>query len=145
MRVLLELVDLVRADVRHEPEVCAGQPLLGGHRSGHEVAVGPPGGQHGDLDAFDQVVQLVDLLLLCHVPAPARVMLTEGARRMPPAPAIRSVVIIRASMCRSRPRAWRPLGPRYTQRGPRKRGGPGRTVRHRHDESAAGVMTTSGG
>jgi hypothetical protein len=63
VRVELQLVQLVRLDVGDEPEIAAFGLGLGGHGPRDQVAVRPAGGEHGDLDALDEIVEVIQLLL----------------------------------------------------------------------------------
>src|SRR5687768_3913927 len=59
VRVGFDVAELGGVFSRDEPEVRARGPLLGRHRARLEMAVGPPGGHHRDLDVVDLRVQLV--------------------------------------------------------------------------------------
>ena len=62
VRVVHQLVHLVRLAVGHEPQVCARRARLRCHGPRDQVPVLPPGGEHRDLDPLHQPVHLVELL-----------------------------------------------------------------------------------
>jgi len=63
VRVGGELLELVRLEVRHEPEVGPRPTLLRLHRPRHELPVRSPRGHHRDFHPVDQGVEIVELLL----------------------------------------------------------------------------------
>jgi hypothetical protein len=57
-----QLVQLVRFDIGDEPEIAALGLGLGGHGTRDQPPILAPGGEHGDLDAFNQGVQVLKFL-----------------------------------------------------------------------------------
>jgi hypothetical protein len=61
VRIEGELLECVGFDARDEPQISASGATLSLHRARDELAIRSACGEHRDLDAIDEIVEVVDV------------------------------------------------------------------------------------